>query len=196
MSRHRGGHLRLRPRTGGPSYTLGNATYGDARSDVAASKGTRYLNSGYHYPVSGQTPAWYLFLASAHSPATGVWTTQTVWTYVNVPTDALTINRSGTGTGAIAATGLSCPGGSTTQAVPCGASYPLGTVVTLTAVPDAGSTFGGWGGGCAASGTNPVCAVTLNGDRYAFASFTKTATSIATTYYLSLIHISEPTRPY
>jgi hypothetical protein len=63
--------------------------------------------------------------------------------YVDIPTASLEINRSGTGTGSIVGTGLSCPGGSNTQAMPCGASYALGSIVTLTAVPDPGSTFAG-----------------------------------------------------
>jgi RHS repeat-associated protein len=67
--------------------------------------------------------------------------------------------------------------------MPCGASYAFNTIVTLTAVPDPGSTFAGWGGGCANVGTNPTCAVGLPGDRFAFAYFTKTPGTIATTYY-------------
>jgi hypothetical protein len=55
----------------------------------------------------------------------------------------LEINRSGTGTGAVVATGLNCPGGSNTRAMPCGASYAFNAVVTITAVPDPGSTFAG-----------------------------------------------------
>jgi RHS repeat-associated protein len=67
--------------------------------------------------------------------------------------------------------------------MPCGASYAFNTIVTLTAVPDPGSTFAGWGGGCANVGTNPTCAVGLPGDRFAFAYFTKTPGTVATTYY-------------
>ena len=48
--------------------------------------------------------------------------------------------------------GISC--GST-----CGASFPTGTTVTLTASPAAGATFSGWSGAC--SGTGP-CTLTLS----------------------------------
>jgi RHS repeat-associated protein len=65
--------------------------------------------------------------------------------------------------------------------MPCGASYTLGSVVWITAVPDPGSTFAGWGGGCL--GPQVTCGVTLNGDRYTFAYFTKTPDTVATTYY-------------
>jgi RHS repeat-associated protein len=166
---------------GTPSYMLGAATYGDARPDVAAARGSRFLHSGYHFTMTGQPPGWYRFVVASRSTASTIWTTRTVDAYVDIPTASLEINRSGTGTGSIVGTGLSCPGGSNTQAMPCGASYALGSIVTLTAVPDPGSTFAGWGGGCA--NPLPVCVVGLNGDRFAFAYFTKTPDTVATTYY-------------
>jgi RHS repeat-associated protein len=166
---------------GSPAYALGGATYGDARPAVAASYGARFLNSGYHFTMTGQPPGWYRFVNYAHSTTSGVWTGRTQDAYVDIPTVSLEINRSGTGTGAIVATGLTCPGGSTAQAMPCGASYTLGSVVWITAVADPGSTFAGWGGGCL--GPQPTCGVTLAGDRYTFAYFTKTPDTIATTYY-------------
>jgi RHS repeat-associated protein len=166
---------------GSPAYALDGATYGDARPDVAAARGARFLNSGYHFTVTGQPPGWYRFVVASRSTASTIWTTRTVDAYVDIPTVSLEINRSGTGTGSIVGTGLSCPGGSTTQAMPCGASYTLGSVVWITAVPDPGSTFAGWGGGCL--GPQVTCGVTLNGDRYTFAYFTKTPDTVATTYY-------------
>jgi hypothetical protein len=131
--------------------------------------------------MTGQPPGWYRFVVASRSTASTIWTTRTVDAYVDIPTVSLEINRSGTGTGSIVGTGLSCPGGSTTQAMPCGASYALGTVAWITAVPDPGSTFAGWGGGCL--GPQVTCGVTLNGDRYTFAYFTKTPGTVATTYY-------------
>jgi hypothetical protein len=53
----------------------------------------------------------------------------------------------------------------------CGATYPAGTRVTLTATPAAGSTFTGWGGEC--SGSAPTCVVRMNGSRDVMAHFGK-----------------------
>jgi hypothetical protein len=67
----------------------------------------------------------------------------------------LNVSVAGAGTGSVtsAPAGINCPG-------TCSGSFPPGTVVTLTAAPAAGSTFGGWsGGGCSGTGT---CVVTTN----------------------------------
>lgn len=53
----------------------------------------------------------------------------------------------------------------------CGATYPAGTRVTLTATPAAGSTFTGWGGEC--SGTSPTCVVRMGRSRDVIAQFGK-----------------------
>jgi len=52
----------------------------------------------------------------------------------------------------------------------CSADYLLGTTVTLTASPAAGSTFTGWSaGGCAGAGQ---CAVTIDSAKSVTATFT------------------------
>ncbi len=81
-------------------------------------------------------------------------------------TRILTVVKSGTGSGTVTGSpgGINC--GST-----CTAVYGGSTVVTLTATPASGSTFGGWGGACAGSGTNSVCILPF---------VTTTATVIAT----------------
>lgn len=84
------------------------------------------------------------------------------------------------GTGSVSASGLTCPGGAGTQGLPCGAAYPFNTVVTLTAVSDTGSAFGGWSGACSGSG---ACQVTLDQARFVAALFTKTADTPTTSYY-------------
>jgi hypothetical protein len=49
-------------------------------------------------------------------------------------------------------------------------SYAAGTMVTLTAAADSGSSFAGWsGGGCSGTGT---CTVTVNSDQTVTATFT------------------------
>jgi hypothetical protein len=43
-------------------------------------------------------------------------------------------------------TGISC-------GLTCSASFPYGSVVTLSASPESGSTFAGWSGACSGLGT-------------------------------------------
>jgi len=76
---------------------------------------------------------------------------------------ALTVSKSGTGTGTVASTpsGISC--GTT-----CSASFASGTVVSLAATPDSGSTFAGWGGACSGTG---ACSVTMNSAQSVSATF-------------------------
>jgi uncharacterized repeat protein (TIGR02543 family) len=83
--------------------------------------------------------------------------------WVTVPPHQLTVTKAGSGSGTVTSSpaGIDC--GAT-----CSASFPSGTAVTLTAAPDAGSTFTGWGGDC--TGTGP-CVVTMDQDRTVTATF-------------------------
>lgn len=94
---------------------------------------------------------------------------------VQVTNYQLTVQSAGTGGGTIASSpaGINC--GST-----CSASFASGTAVTLTATPNAGSTFAGWSGGC--SGTS-TCSLTLS------ANASVTATFNTTTSLSSINHI-------
>ena len=102
---------------------------------------------------------------------------------VNFTVDADTISRavsgSGTGTGGTTVTlsvAKSGSGAGTVTSAPaginCGAtcsrSFALGTALTLTATPAAGSVFAGWTGGCSGTGS---CAVTVNATTTATATF-------------------------
>ena len=80
----------------------------------------------------------------------------------------LTIAGVGGGTGSVASTpaGISC-------SATCSANFAAGTPVTLTATPDAGSSFA-WSGGC--SGTS-TCQVTMSSPQAVTVTFTKSATT-------------------
>jgi len=75
----------------------------------------------------------------------------------------LTVSKSGTGSGTVTSSpsGIDC--GSD-----CSESFNQGTSVTLTATPDAGSTFGGWSGdadcsdGVVTMNANRTCTATFN----------------------------------
>jgi hypothetical protein len=66
----------------------------------------------------------------------------------------LTVSLTGTGAGSVTSTppGISCQSD-------CTEDYLSGTTVTLTATPDAGSTFSGWSGACTGMGS---CIVTMD----------------------------------
>ena len=74
----------------------------------------------------------------------------------------LTVTRDGNGVVTSSPTGINC--GTT-----CSATYASGTVVTLTAAPLDGSTFTGWSGCDAVSGT--TCTVTMNAAKSITAGF-------------------------
>ncbi|MDD2919821.1 M6 family metalloprotease domain-containing protein [Rhodoferax sp.] len=78
--------------------------------------------------------------------------------------EILTVSKTGTGAGTITSSpaGISC--GAT-----CSAGYSDGASITLTATPDAYSTFTGWSGsGCSGTGT---CVVGMSADQSVAASF-------------------------
>jgi Divergent InlB B-repeat domain len=77
---------------------------------------------------------------------------------------SLSIANAGTVTSSPA--GMNCTSG-------CSASFPAGTVVTLTAKPPAGLTFSSWGGACGAFLSAPVCTITMTKNLSAKASFNK-----------------------
>ena len=79
-------------------------------------------------------------------------------------TYALTVAKSGTGSGTVAGGAINCGG-------TCSATLTSGTTVTLTATPSAGSTFGGWSGACTGTGS---CVVTMTAARAVTATFSGT----------------------
>ncbi len=73
----------------------------------------------------------------------------------------LAIGKSGNGTITSSPGGIDC-------GPACAASFPPGTIVTLTASPAAGWTFAGWSGACSGS---DACTVTLDGPKTVSARF-------------------------
>ena len=89
-------------------------------------------------------------------------------------TYALDVTKAGSGGGTISSnpTGIDC--GPT-----CSASFDDGTQLTLTATPDANSTFAGWSGaGCSGTGS---CVVTMDQARSVTATFDPGARTLTVT---------------
>jgi PKD domain/Divergent InlB B-repeat domain len=78
----------------------------------------------------------------------------------------LTVSSAGSGAGTVELSpgGISC-------ASSCQPSFDSGTLVTLTASPDPGSTFSGWSGDCTGTGS---CQLTMNQARSVTANFSPT----------------------
>jgi MBG domain (YGX type) len=101
-----------------------------------------------------------------------------------VSSDTLTLTETGFGAGTVTDNSsptmlINCAeaGEGVPQTGSCSASYAPDAVVTLTATPNPSapnggpSTFGGWGGACASSGTNLTCTLTMSSAQNVTASF-------------------------
>lgn len=80
----------------------------------------------------------------------------------------LAVTFGGTGTGSV----VSNPGGidCTNTSPSCSAEFPVGTVINLTAMPAAGSTFTSWTGCSTAANVNP-CSITLEANTFVTVAF-------------------------
>ncbi|MBL9009071.1 MAG: DUF11 domain-containing protein [Myxococcales bacterium] len=86
------------------------------------------------------------------------------------PTQLLSVSKgNSTGTGTIASRpdGILCDTNCTMQ----DRKFSAGSTVILTATPDAGNTFAGWGGACASAGLMPTCTLKLDAASQATANF-------------------------
>jgi uncharacterized repeat protein (TIGR02543 family) len=90
---------------------------------------------------------------------------------LSAATRILTVSVSGAGSVSDGEISCTSAGGSG-----CTANETLGSQVTLTAKPDAGKEFTGWGGDC--SGTSTTCTVTMAADRNVTAAFSGGPSSV------------------
>jgi hypothetical protein len=98
----------------------------------------------------GAISSYYFSSISANHTITASFASSTSTTYT------LSINKSGSGSGNVSVN-------------PQGTIFSSGTPITLTAVPEANSTFSSWSGGC--SGTTPTCQVVMNSNVSVTATF-------------------------
>ena len=86
---------------------------------------------------------------------------------------ALTVAKTGTGSGNVASTptGIAC-------GTDCMENYDYNTMVTLTATPSSGSSFTGWSGACAGAA---MCVVSMTQARGVTATFTLQQFALTTT---------------
>ena len=83
---------------------------------------------------------------------------------------SLTLQKDGTGGGAIARSPLGSDEGCSTGSSACQVQYEEGATVTLTATASAGSVFAGWSGTGGCSGTG-ACTLTMSAARSVTATF-------------------------
>lgn len=76
----------------------------------------------------------------------------------------VTVVRMGSGSVTSTPAGFSCGD-------QCGTQLAVGTQINLTATPESGFLFSGWGGAC--SGTDPVCSITVDRALSITAAFTR-----------------------
>lgn len=89
------------------------------------------------------------------------------WTTIDHHNWTLTSQSTGTGTGYVSST----PTGINSCSGTCSAGFGHNHVVTLSASAAGGSAFAGWGGACAAAGTNSQCNVTMDASKSVTATF-------------------------
>lgn len=172
------GSIELTTDLGGPS---GNGSGGTGGFDLfveSVPPELSYCDAGANLGTAAQGPyvsdypqPWSPGTKSSTWPSNGVTGSyQITWTYDNTgpPQYALSVSKAGSGSGTVTSAdgGIDCGG-------TCSDSYASGTMVTLTATPDDGSTFVGWSGsGCSGTGT---CTVTMSSDQGVSATFATTS---------------------
>lgn len=178
------------------TYTVSFAKAGAGSGTVASSDGT--LSCGPSCSTTSPTFAYGTSVTLTASPSDGssfgswsggtcsgstspctftVTGSATVTATFALISRTLTVTKNGTGTGTVASPGITC--GTT-----CSASYPNGTMLTLTATPSTGSTFTGWSGGVC-SGASTTCNLTMDAAKAVTATFTANTYALGVTVTLS-----------
>jgi hypothetical protein len=98
-------------------------------------------------------------------------------------TYTLTVGKTGSGIVLSNPAGISCGND-------CAETYTSGAVLTLTATPDSGFTFSGWGGACSGTGS---CSLTMNASQSVSATFASgggnaVSQALVTQYYDVILH--------
>ena len=88
---------------------------------------------------------------------------------VQSPMANIAVTANPYGTVSSSPTGINC-------GTVCSYDFALNATVTLTAAPNAGYSFGGWGGACASYGTSP-CQLTMNAAKTVSTTFNPTSTT-------------------
>jgi membrane-bound inhibitor of C-type lysozyme len=142
----------------GTGTVTGAGTYSyNATAAPTASAGTGSTFTGWSGDCSGGASPTYVNM-NANKTCTATFT---------LNPEVLTINKGGNGGGTVTGPGINC-------GADCSETYNYGTVVTLTATPDANSSFSSWsGGGCSsdASASPVTCLVTMDTAKSVTANF-------------------------
>jgi alpha-tubulin suppressor-like RCC1 family protein len=142
-----------------PDTTAINGVCGSSNGGTfTAAPATNLCSSGTPTTISGSGP-WSWSCLGSNGGASATCT-------ANLITYTLTVSKAGTGGGTVTSspTGITC-------GADCSESYASGTPVTLTATPATGSSFTGWSGACAGSGTVTTCTITLDAAKSVTATF-------------------------
>jgi hypothetical protein len=149
-----GASIKVEARAAETEAGLGSATFAEVTNGTAFSMVGRFIQVRVTLTSNAQDQS--PVLSDIRIRANDVSTPQT-----------LTVTKEGTGTGSVG----SSPAGITCGA-DCSEAYDAGTVVTLTATPDANSTFTEWGGDGASCGSATTCQVTMDAAKVISATFT------------------------